>query len=298
MRGGECALPVRKKKRLLQKINGLLRQARVPRWLHRMGPKKFTTWQHLKCVFLKQKLKCSWRDLIELLPYFRMQIPHFTTLIKFASRIPVALWNLILSWSAQADHCPIGAIDATGFSRSSASDYYIKRIDGHRSNNYIKTSIFIDVKRRKILSAHVRAKPAHDVKDVSYLTSHSPVLPDVNLMDKGYDSNDVHAHFREQGLCSIIPARKRCCSGQYRKEMRDCFDYEQYWQRNVVETVFSSLKRKYGSIVRSRKIRTQRTEVYARLILHNITLALARLFHQSLNSGNKLFKSTRKWKTN
>jgi transposase len=277
-----------KKERLLQKLNGLVRKASVPRWLHHFGPKKFTTWQHLKCVFLKQKLKCSWRDLMELLPYFGMKQPHFTTLIKFAARMPQRLWNLLLSWSAQADHCSIGAIDATGLGRTSASYYYVKRIDGHKNQQHVKLSIFVDVERRIILSARLRAKPTHDVKDVAYLTSQSPVLPEVNLMDKGYDSNAVHAHFREQGVFSIIPARKGCRKGQYRKEMRDFFDYGQYWQRNIVETVISCIKRKFGSVVRSRNIKTQRSEVYARLILHNLSLAIARLFHQSPHLSHKL----------
>jgi len=63
--------------------------------------------------------------------------------------------------------------------------------------------------------------------------------------------------------------------------MRDFFDYGQYWQRNIVESINSAIKRKYGSILSCRSIRTQRVETYARLILHNISLALARLFHGS-----------------
>lgn len=269
------------KKRLLKKLHKLITGSRVPRFLHHFGPKKYTTWQHLKCVFLKRKLKeLSWRDSLELLPYFGItKIPHFTTLIKFAGRMPAYLWNLMLSWSAEVDRVEVGAIDATGLSRTQPSSYYVKRIDGKPDQSYVKLSAYVDVKNKKFLSARLRAKPRHDVKDVAYLLKHSPALAETNLMDKGYDAKKVHALFREQGKCSIIPVRKGCVRGQYRKEMRDCFDYGQYWQRNIIESMFKSIKAKFGSKLSSRKIASQRSECYARLILHNLSRAIARLFH-------------------
>jgi len=273
---------------LIQKLTGLLRKARVPRFLHHFGPRKFTTWQHLKCVFLKERLKLDWRGLVELLPYFGIKkVPHFTTLIKFAKRMPAWLWTALLQWSSAVETCLVGAIDATGLSRTAASLYYVKRIDRETLlQRYVKLSLLVDVQRRRVLAARLRAKPVHDVRDIIYLTTHSKVLPETNLLDKGYDSQKVHAYFRNQGVYSIIPVRKRCKRGQYRKEMRDHFDHSQYWQRNLAETVISSIKRKYGSHLKSKYIRSQRSETYARLILHNISQAyawlIARLFHQSL----------------
>ena len=81
---------------------------------------------------------------------------------------------------------------------------------------------------------------------------------------------------------SIIPARKGCVRGRYRREMRDYFDYEQYWQRNIVESVNSAVKRVFGEVCRAKTIFRQRAEVYSRLILYNLSLAIARLFHLSL----------------
>ena len=56
---------MKKKKSILQKINGLIRQARVPIYLHHYGPKKFTSIQHVKCWLLKEKIGCSWDDFID-----------------------------------------------------------------------------------------------------------------------------------------------------------------------------------------------------------------------------------------
>jgi len=269
------------KKRLIKKLNDMMRKARVPRYLHRYGPKKYTTWQHLKCVFLKQKLKgMCWRDLLEILPYFGIRkTPHFTTLIKFAGRMPAYLWNLLLGWSAQVEQVEVGAIDATGLSRTQASSYYIRRIDGKVNHSHVKLSVYADIKRRRFLSARLRAKPRHDTQDVDYLLKHSPALAETNLLDRGYDANWIHTLFREQGVCSIIPVRKGCVRGRYRKEMRDYFDYGQYWQRNIIESMFKSINNKFGNKLSAKKITSQRSECYARLILHNINRAIARLFH-------------------
>jgi len=283
---------MKKKRTILQKFNDLIRKARIPRWLHHFGPKKFTAWQHMKCLLLKEKLKCSYRRLLALLPYFNIKkIPHRSTLIKFSKRIPVWMWNLLLKSSIKEENCTYGAIDATGISRIHASNYYLRRIDRKPDKRYIKLSLYVDVKRRKILSARIRAKPRHDVNDVCYLIRQSPYLAKKNLMDKGYDSNNLHRFFRDKGVTAIIPVRessqrlREYPKGVYRREMYMDFPKKEYNLRNIAETVISVIKRKYGDYVNTQSIAAQRTQIYSRLILHNISLAIARHFHLSLLQG-------------
>lgn len=157
--------------KLVKKVKCLLKQLGCPRWLHRFGPKKYTAWMHLKCVFLKEKLKdYSWRDLVSnVLPYFfpGRKIPHFTTLQKFARRMPIALWNQILRWSAQANYCAVDAIDGTGFSRTKANSYYTKRIDRDTPlKRHLQVIIYTDCRRRKVISAKVNAKSTYEGKAV------------------------------------------------------------------------------------------------------------------------------------
>ena len=52
--------------------------------------------------------------------------------------------------------------------------------------------------------------------------------------------------------------------------MRDYFDYGLYWQRNLVECLFSVVKRLFSSHIRARKAHTQRAEISAKLIAYNI----------------------------
>ncbi len=60
--------------------------------------------------------------------------------------------------------------------------------------------------------------------------------------------------------------------GNYRKEMIENFNQEKYGQRNMVETVFSVIKRKYNENVRSRKYFNQIKEIKIRMLIHNMTL--------------------------
>ncbi len=95
-------------------------------------------------------------------------------------------------------------------------------------------------------------------------------------MDKGYDSEKIHQYIRENiGAESIIPVRKwngNIYSGKYRKKMIENFNQEKYGQRNMVETVFSVIKRKYNENVRSRKYFNQIKEIKIRMLIHNMTL--------------------------
>ena len=275
---------MKKKKSLLQKFDALLRKVRVPRWLHHMGPKTYTSIQHCKAWLLKEKLKCSWDDFFDdHLSYYGIydQMPEVSTLKKFVKRLPFWLKNMLIALSAGLESAEYGAMDSTGLSRTSASRYYLHRIDRNEPiKRCLKLSMYTTKKR--ILAFRLRAKWRGDTKDVPYLIRNASVLAETNCLDKGYDANWVHEEFRSRGLWSIISVRKNAHRGCYRKEMRDYFDYAQYWQRNCAEYNNSALKRRYGSTVKSRTYRSQHSEVAARIILHNLKSLLARLFHWSL----------------
>ncbi|MEM3127216.1 MAG: hypothetical protein QW331_04090, partial [Candidatus Woesearchaeota archaeon] len=111
-------------------------------------------------------------------------------------------------------------MDSTGLSRTNASSHFIKRIDRDEPiKRPLKLSMYTT--GNKILSFRLRSKWVGDPKDVNYLLNNSLTWAEINCLDKGYDANYVHASFRDRGVYSIIPARKNCRRGKYRKEMRD-----------------------------------------------------------------------------
>ena len=101
-------------------------------------------------------------------------------------------------------------------------------------------------------------------------------------MDKGYDAESIHRQIREEmGAGSLIPIRERKrkrISGRYRRKNHVEFDEAIYHQRNLVETVFSVLKRKFWERRKARKYWYHVKEIKIKLILYNLGLGLKKLF--------------------
>ena len=107
--------------------------------------------------------------------------------------------------------------------------------------------------------------------------------------DKGYDANKHH-EFVERNLNakSCIKIKENVLSTKYRSTLRrkilKNFDEKTYHQRSKVETIFSSIKRKYGSCLKARNFSTQKKEVICKLIAYNLDRIIKRFsigFHQS-----------------
>jgi len=64
--------------------------------------------------------------------------------------------------------------------------------------------------------------------------------------------------------------------------MRKYFDLRTYHRRPTVEGYFSRLKQRFGGSLRCRTARTQRAEVYARIILQNLSLLFKDFFYSTL----------------
>ena len=174
----------------------------------------------------------------------------------------------------------IAAIDGTSFQRQNPSEHYLKRIDRlGKASIPIYANMMVDVVRRRFISVKHHSKKSGETRDVPYLVQQCPEIIELILMDKAYDSEKLHRYLREQGIWSIAPVKKNWAKGQLRKQLRDCFDYTLYWQRNIVECLFSALKRLFGNHLRGLTARTQRAELYTTLIAYNIGATAKEIFY-------------------
>jgi len=93
-------------------------------------------------------------------------------------------------------------------------------------------------------------------------------------MDRGYDSEAIHRHIREDlHADSIIPIRSwnnEVVGGTYRQEMAFQFDDVRYRRRQLVENKFSVLKRKFSGDLKARKFIIQMKEIAGKMIVCNI----------------------------
>ena len=125
--------------RLANTVYRVLRNSRIPLFLHRKSNHVFTMWQHLILLTIRQyKGKSYNRMYVEWLLeayYLRLflglsRIPHFTTLQKFTDRINNSLLEKIISSFiviSGTKHIFAG-IDSTGFKKDNhASHYYTER---------------------------------------------------------------------------------------------------------------------------------------------------------------------------
>ena len=167
---------------------------------------------------------------------------------------------------------------------------YFRIIDGKIPKIPIKLSIAYDTRRKKIPAAKIRVLPSHDIKDVKDLLKKSK--PKIFVADKAYDANWLHKYCLENNIKAHIPIRKYGKSKHHilsaRRKATKHFNLKTYHRRELAESGMSSTKRKYGSSVNSKSVRTIRTEIYARLACHNIFSFIKRLLGQSrISRGNR-----------
>ena len=266
----------------------LFRIAEIPIYSNRYSKKTYTQFQHLFLLVYKQFRKLTYEELLTdiadnltLRSYLGLnKLPHYTTLIKFAKRIPTSVFDkLVLAFKKLIPKPKKVAIDATGISLDNASPHYCKRIGLQvKKRPFMKTSFVVDIENYFILLCKMRKKPRHDTVDakpaIKKLSKH--YKPDVFYADRGYDDNNIFKLcFEELNAYPLIlqrrldvPKYKR--SGKYRKETFDVFDYGEYLQRNKIETLISMIKRRFNSNVKSRTDKLQRVEILTRVIAFNI----------------------------
>ena len=270
---------MKKEKRLVNKIRRLVRQAGLPRFLHRFGPKKFLLWQLCLGLLIKEVFRLSYRRAMKFLDEFYGIRLHWTTLQKFRKRVQLSIWQTLLKCTTN-NSIAVAAIDGTSMQRHNPSMHYLKRIDRENKISVpVYLNIMVDVIRRKFVAVRHHATKSGEIKDVYYFFRQSPKEIDLAVLDKLYDSEKLHKFLRGRGTYSIIPVKKNWAKGQYRKQLKDCFDYCLYWQRNLIESLFSALKRLFGNHLRGLTARTQRAEIYMRLIAYNLGARINEIFY-------------------
>jgi len=95
-------------------------------------------------------------------------------------------------------------------------------------------------------------------------------LADYYVLDKGYDSEAIHQQIRNEiHAISYIPIRNwnaSYVSGKFGQEMAQNFDKTIYGKRNLVETVFSVVKRRFGMYIRGIHLANQIKEIKLKCI--------------------------------
>ena len=270
-----------KEEKLVKKVKHLLRHLGCPRWLHHFGPKKYEFAEHVCALLTRAFCRLSYRRTKQFLNMLGKTCPSKSALQATAAKLDSGFWQRVLKITSGQQY--IVAIDSTGLARTNPSYHYLKRIDGQIPKIPIKLSVAFDTRKKKYCAAKIRVLPAHDVRDAIPLLK--KISPKILVADKGYDSNNIHEYCKQNKIRAHIPLRKLGKARHHNMSQRRIaakkFNIRTYHRREIVESGNSSNKRKYGSSVSSRKVRTIRTEIYGRLACHNLFSWLTRLSGQS-----------------
>ena len=278
-------------------------QSSLPQFAHRFSPQKFTLPQLLVCLVLKTFFKTDYRgitailnDSPDLCKIFNLTlVPHFTTLQKASKkllRFVVAdrlLETTVQFAMKQRTTIDLAAIDSTGLESGHISQYFVKR-RSREPNLYQTTTykrwpklvIVCDCSNHFILSAITIRGPSPDVNQFSKPLRLCVEKFRINqlLADAGYDSEANHKYAREvHHIRTIIPAKHgrpttKLPRSKYRREMRTDFDKQTYGHRWQVETVFSMIKRNFGSSLQAKRYWSQCREMMLLALTHNIAIIL------------------------
>ena len=116
---------------------------------------------------------------------------------------------------------------------------------------------------------------SHDTKHFPKLFSQMKDVVAMNVMvlDKGYDAEPIHKTIRDENIISMIPVRGNNLisdtHGKYRKLMRREFDKTLYNERNKTETIFSVVKRRFDSEIKSYNNTMKTKELLYRVMAYN-----------------------------
>lgn len=269
---------------------------KIPRFSSKFSNKIYDNHQKMIILVFRQKMKMTYRSIVK---FFRFsilarallnlkEVPDHSTLVKFHKRINTIILDSLLC----KKQVKISAIDASGFETSHMSYHYANvwnRQDKRKYRRYLKISIAIDTDSQYVLSQKIRLGPRNDHIDFESVMKN--IKCKYVVADKGYDSkSNRYFVLRNMNAYPHIPYRKISGRTYEKAGVPLRFDKKIYHQRSKVETVFSVIKRKYGSWILSKSFETQKKELLLRVIAYNIDrkiiLSLEIIgFHQSLIRG-------------
>jgi hypothetical protein len=214
------------------------------------------------------------------------QTPDYTTFYRFMRRLDPERIQLALQEAAlqtmkdEPTKRAVFAVDATGLAPGAISTFFINRKrdrgEGLPWRYWLKWVVVVETKHQLLLAQIAKRGPYNDCALLRPLLDIAhPVLPaSLVLADAEFDSERNHKHIREvHHLKSIIPAKRGKKTWHlkgYRAQMKSNFPAKQYSQRNLIETVFSVVKRKLSTRAPGRSLATQAMQALILGLAYNL----------------------------
>jgi len=214
------------------------------------------------------------------------QTPDYTTFYRFmrrldAERIQTALQEAALqTMRDRPTKKAVLAVDATGLAPGAISTFFINRKrdrgQGLPWRYWLKWVVVVETKHQVLLAQIAKRGPYNDCALLRPLVdmAHQVMPASYVLADAEFDSERNHKHIREiHRMKSIIPAKRGKKTWKLkgvRAQMKSNFPSKKYSQRNLIETVFSAVKRKLSTRAPGRSLPTQTLQALILGLAYNL----------------------------
>jgi hypothetical protein len=222
-------------------------------------------------------------------------VPDFTTLYRFLRRLEGQTLERAVGetvrrmrgWRRCGRRRARVAVDATGLAQGAVSTFFVRRLHhhGHKPlpwRHWLKWLVVADLDQQFLLSQSARRGPWNDCANLPALVEAASQRRRIGLVlaDAEFDSERNHTYIRERlGAQSIIPAKRGKKTWRVRgvrAEMRRALPRKLYRRRALIETLFSSVKRKLSARAPGRSLRMQIRQA----LLLGLSFNLYRLRHR------------------
>jgi hypothetical protein len=227
-------------------------------------------------------------------------VPDFTTLYRFLQRLDDQTIDRAVGETVRrlrgvgrrGRHRARVAVDATGLAQGAVSTFFVRRLHHHGQKplpwrHWLKWVVVADLDQQFLLSQTARRGPWNDCGNLPAVVEAASRQAPIGLVlaDAEFDSERNHTYIRKQlGAQSVIPAKRGKKNWRIqgvRAQMRRAFPNRLYRRRALIESVFSSVKRKLSARAPGRSLRIQRRQA----LLLGLSFNLYRLRHRYLFLG-------------
>src|ERR1700724_2099500 len=224
-----------------------------------------------------------------------VSVPDFTTLYRFLQRLDDQTIDRAVGETVRrlrgtrkkGRRRARVAVDATGLAQGAVSTFFVRRMHHHGQKplpwrHWLKWVVVADLDQQFLLSQIARRGPWNDCANLPAVVGAAGKQTRIGLVlaDAEFDSERNHTYIRQElGAQSVIPAKRGKKTWRIhgvRAEMRRSFPRRIYRRRALIESVFSSVKRKLSARAPGRSLRTQKRQA----LLLGLSFNMYRLKHR------------------
>ena len=272
---------------LEKQLLNLFHSSDLPLHFNHKGNKQFTNYQRISLIVIFRRENKSIRDFIEWIEESKWfswlglkKIPQKSTFHDWLDLFDMKLIRELINFSVDKTDLKVTAIDGSGVDTNFRSSYFKKRLNEFgikTKSNYHKLDIIVDAYGKKqIIDYSFLLKNRHDSFVAKKLLKKIKFEKCKILADKGYPDYDFIDLSKTKQNNFISPLKnygEKCKHNNFRRE-RKIRNFESnkpiYRWRVIVESVFSSLKRKQNLRLRSKLSYMKKREMGWHILFYNI----------------------------